>query len=623
MTGRCVPEADRARSEEARTFLEAAFAVRTPGRIVIASFRDGRQQRHSMHDGAATAAAAAIRAEARGCDVYFALGRNLLDGHAAAGVEALSMAWTDLDAKTDEERAAAYDRIGEFDPSPSAFVASASGFHPYWFFRAATPPEVTRAINEAIRRSFKGDPEMHVGADAILRVPGTSGFRSHKTSYDPPRRIRLVRCNFDLRYDAAELADRLGVDLRAEAEHPSPRLPLLTERAFPALLRAVPDHLRVTRVGADGKLPIYCPFHDDARASAVVFAPHGWFHCSACGVNEPAWKWTRRPEVRGWAARHVVRAGGGLFRFPDTAARVAWALRPVPARSQRRTGDTLALRGSETCEPEALADTVRRHAGPLGLRVLAYGIAAAQGVVGGRAAEADAPLRDGEYRFDARSVAEAFGYRGAVGGGRLRTINDAQRALSDVSVKFTIRYHARGDSRAGLVERTFESPLVQPVARDGATCNLKTKSAIWKLHPGIWYGVKYGQLYALADPGALAVHDEQAFAFYLVAIREFRRRTGRLDRLPLAGLLRDAGVPVSGWSHDPARFEKRWRQRVVDLAAKGLLPRATVDARFTLTIPAGAGARESAPVVDGLAEDGGQVGGATMPGLREEPRVVA
>lgn len=44
------------------------------------------------------------------------------------------------------------------------------------------------------------------------------------------------------------------------------------------------------------RITFRCPFHDDTDPSAVLFK-EGWLHCAACGVSEPAQRWTKRPEV--------------------------------------------------------------------------------------------------------------------------------------------------------------------------------------------------------------------------------------------------------------------------------------------------------------------------------------
>lgn len=592
---------DAARLAEAARFLSAVFAELTPGEIVIVPLRDGRPQRQTGHATPAAAARAAMKAEARGCDVYFALARNIAGTHDTAGAPALTVAWADLDAEadTDEARAKLLEQLEGFDPAPSAIVRSASGFHVYWLLYAPAPAAEVEAVNVALAAALGSDARMHTGADAILRVPGTTGFRSHSRTYQPERRIALVRCNPAVRYSLAELLERLEAPTPTDAVVVRPSRAL--RETLPDLLDAVADNLAVQRRGEDGQLEVRCPFHDDRVASAVVF-PNGWYFCQACGVNESPFAWTRRPEVREWAERFVFRGTGGRFKFPDLAWRAGWALLPADPSRCRRPADLLQLAdGPGGADLDQLGREVRRCVGPLGFRLLAFGIAASQyqrrderlrGIFGPRV---------GEFWFNARRAAEALGYSGNVGGARLRMINGAVRGLARVLAAFKIRFRGHGENAGQWRELTFTGPLVQPVEfiRASLPGGLSRHGSVWRLHSGIVFGIERGQCYALADPRALALHDEDAFALYLHLARELRQRGGRLEA-PLSDLLRRAGVPCGDLARTrgghPTRTLERWRGRLRrELLDRGLLGALDVDREGVVHVKAAADVRLPAP----------------------------
>ena len=347
------------------------------------------------------------------------------------------------------------------------------------------------------------------------------------------------------------------------------------------LLAAVAANLRVARRGEDGRLDVFCPFHDDQCASAVVF-PNGWFFCHGCLVNEAPFQWTRRPEVRAWAAALVFRGAGGRFKFPDLALRAGWWLLPAPPADCPREGDLLML----ACDPDdgdfdRLALVIRRRMGACALRLLAFGIAATQ--YQRRNSRLRGIIREGEFLFDVRRAAEVLGYRGHLGGDRQRKINETQQALGNVCASFTIGFSGKGEYAGKWREIEFTGPLVQRVEgiRASLPDGLSRHASVWRLHSGIMFGIRRGRWYALADPRALAVHDEDVFAVYLYLARELRRRGGRIEA-PLSDVLRRAGVPAEGLEigegkHRQRSF-KRWRRRLdKELLGRGLLASVEVD----------------------------------------------
>jgi hypothetical protein len=376
---------------EALQFLDAIFALATPGKIAIATAENGRWRKAKQFSDTFGAASAALDLASKGLDVYICVGRNTVPGHTAAGVYQLTFAWAEVDCPNDlpEERTAALAKLGEFYPPPSIIIASASGFHCYWLLDQATAPGTVRHLNIALCKALGSDKHMHPGADADLRLPGTLGYNSHTRRYDPPRRISIVSLAADRRYAARELAEALDITLDSarDASGTGPRYV-----SFARLLEAAETHLQVVSHGGDGRLRCHCPFHDDEHPSAVVFT-NGWFFCSACGVNEPAARWTRRAAVRAWAESVVPRRGHvlyglpvGYLRLPRVGLRNATALlAPHPdiaGITKRRdgwgrwslTGDGVTLEALHVLGPR-----LRDELGPFALKVWFACVALAQG----------------------------------------------------------------------------------------------------------------------------------------------------------------------------------------------------------------------------------------------------
>ncbi|MBI4917360.1 MAG: hypothetical protein HY825_16090 [Acidobacteria bacterium] len=371
----------------AERFLATIFSVFTPGKIVIVRAEQGKWRRGERFDSTADAARRAVEASLAGADVYVGVGRNVGTGRLADDVERLTFAWADLDSPADstEERRDLLDRLEEFDPAPSIVISSASGLQAVWLLREATIPKVVERINRVLCSKLDADTHMHITADALVRIPGTLGHYSHRRSYDPPRTINIVRLSVTLRYDVSDLRQRLrlanGAGAKQTRATASPAGGPKPAGWAARLLAAAEKQLEHATRKRDGRLVICCPFHDDQHESAVVFV-NGWFHCSACGVNEPARQWTRRPEVRSWAeglvprVRRTATLPAGFGKLPRLAIRNAAAvLAPFPDRGAKAgRGDGwawIARRGIPIGlgNPEQVARHARGTGGPLLERV--------------------------------------------------------------------------------------------------------------------------------------------------------------------------------------------------------------------------------------------------------------
>lgn len=564
---------------DAERFLAAVFAVPTPGKIFIEAFRHGHPVRRGRYDRPAQAARAAVAAAADDCDAYFGLGRGVLRKRLAQGVEALAVAWADIDCETDQDRATVLDRIGDFYPPPSIVVASASGYHLYWLLREPTIPADVAAINRALAKRLGGDADMHPTADALLRVPGTFGFGSHGRTYSPPVRISIVRINEQLRYSALELQGGLRVHRTTTPSEPNRRMvgPGPAQQALlDEVARRMPNARRPD--GPAGKIAGSCLFParhrlhpgekqaGDSAPSAYVL-PSGFYGCSGCGLREPAWRWARRPEVSGWAASLVKRAprcrdlpGDDYFKGPRVGVVNAAALVvPFPdidaalGRGDRWSIDIPAGGIIGADDLTKLITTVKREGGPLLLRVWLACIALAQqSVVGASVGLFDAsPTR----------IAELLGHtRGKDG----RYHRDVRRRLRQ-ALRMLQRLHLRLRP-FGAKHAPFEGPLVE------ATPYRHSHGSLMRLHPGVWFQISRGPAWAPLRKATLKLTDSSGLAVYLKAAWTLHDR--KLDRLTtgMAGIAARAGA----WSKPRMAVHRRvylglWQKRLAEIRAAGLL----------------------------------------------------
>jgi len=124
---------------------------------------------------------------------------------------------------------------------PSTIVDSGNGFHGYWRFREALPPELRERIEAALRRlawALAGDPAVCEIA-RIMRLPG-----SHNTK-DGAWKPVLVRWNSGREYSFEELDEWLG----------GLESPLLARLAPPP--KAGNGHARAGLAGADDTFGAY------------------------------------------------------------------------------------------------------------------------------------------------------------------------------------------------------------------------------------------------------------------------------------------------------------------------------------------------------------------------------
>ena len=383
--------------------------------------------------------------------------------------------------------------------------------------------------------------------------------------------------------------------------------------ARPELLEAALKNMPGSHRTPSGSVKCSCPHpdHADKEPSADMH-----FDASVTCYSHPGGRKTWPPKVwaswpgNEWALPFIGKAKPllGAFKFPDLALRVAWPLTPVPMLSRRRRDDSLIITGAAAPDPIGMARMVRERVGKHGARLLVFLTMAMQ------RQGADDRLRGlfrpryGEVWWSASGAAEVLGYSAKTGGGRLAELDRAVRAMSGIQVTVSIKFDRNGQT----VTRTFRGPLVadtQVTVTDRLPDGYSRQGRIVRLHEAIVYGATWGDCYAVVPDAALRIHDEATFLVFLVVIRELRRRSGTFE-VPLREVLENAGLPSSGLDHDPARTCGRWRERLEDLARRGLLGDITLTDRGMLTIRAPAGTALPADgVLDRPAERPGPAGG--------------
>ncbi len=219
----------------------------------------------------ADAAAAAVTALGRHCDVYVGAAPRRKRKGTRDAVAAGWALWADCDGT------AAASALASFEPAPAIVVrsGSAENRHGYWPLTAPLSPNELERANRRLALALGADS---ASADAarILRPPGTLSFK-----HDPPRPVTLERFTGE-RFDTADLVERLP-------ELPPPPKPVPAPAASTTggdPLRAIAPAVYVAALtgrapGRDRK--IACPLHEDRTPSLHVYetAEEGWY-CFGC-----------------------------------------------------------------------------------------------------------------------------------------------------------------------------------------------------------------------------------------------------------------------------------------------------------------------------------------------------
>jgi replicative DNA helicase len=124
-----------------------------------------------------------------------------------AYIAAVSALFAEYDAKDfGNNKADVLTVINALDPSPSVVVDSGGGYHCYWLLD--TPWILKDQVERERARKLQAAWVLMVGADPqskdlarVLRIPGTY---NHK--YDPPRRVTIIRSDFNRTYALTRLA---------------------------------------------------------------------------------------------------------------------------------------------------------------------------------------------------------------------------------------------------------------------------------------------------------------------------------------------------------------------------------------------------------------------------------
>ena len=554
------------RVDIARAFLEELFGATTPGLIEIRVRTASAQWRSYWFRHAKAAAKRAVTCDEEGADVYFGVGLRQDRDPSARSVHALGCAWVDIDPSGNcdlvEERIAILNRLRAFVPTPSIIISSGHGAHVYWLLEEKASPERVRAINLALARTLYADARACDPA-RVLRIPGTYNRKREPvpvlpwSGWQPGQRARRYRID---ELPVVEVAPLLTA---AHTSHGD-------DDAHPEVIEKVLKHGRDAKRQPNGKVSFCCPFHGDQHASAVVF-PRGNFHCSACGVSEPASTWTQRPEVASWEVAGVIRPRRterllppGCFKAPRIAITAVGPLliprRTVVALPHRPDLTVRFLDPSGTDVPfdelEQLDQFVMEMCGTLAFRVFWGSIVLAQ-------LEHACTPTQGEFRFDPRRVGDLLGFARVGDGrhhGKTRTrIRKAIEGLTRIHVRF----------RWSTGTHWFEGPIV---ARLGG---FAAGGEVYGLHPGIWRQmIGSSPAWMAWDPMALRL-SEDGLALYLHARWEHQVKAARRGDVPLrfdlAQMATDAGVwRPERYAKDRGRYLDEWQRKLGAAGELGL-----------------------------------------------------
>jgi len=556
-----------------RAFLERLFALATPGDIELRRHVPGTEDwsRSTWHRTPAAAAAAAVRADAEGLEVFFGVGRRVEHSKGADGVLAIAAVWVDIDpsdeAREDgdllhEERVEMRRRLLAHEPAPSIIVTSGQGVQAYWLLDEPADPEVVRAVNTALAARLGGD-KLACDPARVLRLPGSH----HRKTATPLPVGEIWTSSYALHRIEDMPQERARRSYAAPAPKAPPEYPLQ-----PKLLERVLERAPGAKAGKDGKVSHRCPFHEDTKASAVVF-PAGWLFCSGCGASMRPLVWTLKPEVEAWdvaglvvlsvVAEKVPTLPPGFVKAPRSAIRIVGPLLnnrfPVlmPAKRNvleiRLTGKDGKVDSFENAAD--LGNALRQVYGPLVHRVFWACLVKAQ--------VDDATSRQrGSFKINVEQLGDALGFP-RMSDGRHHpdariNLRRALDALSFTDVQF--RWSPNTGWEKGPV-----------IARRG---DIDTGDVRFIVHDGVWKQMA-GQSPAWVAWDAAALRlDDEALALYLLARWELRHRQvpplGVL-RFDLAGLATRAGVWNEGrLAKDRGRYLQEWERRLARGRGLGL-----------------------------------------------------
>lgn len=490
---------------------------------------------------------------------------------------------------------------------PSAVISSGFGFHTYWLLDAPVDVARARAINTALCDRLGGDRRL-IAPSAILRVPGCL----HRKSGEPVPVVPFggwwTPGAKMIAYPASALP---SADVVAVAVPRSAR----TDR-FEALVQRVAERALRARVYPDGRVAFLCFLHEDRHASAVVF-PEGNFHCAACKINEPAWRWTRRPEVANWGVAALVPArsrtdealvepASNELRAPRTAVKVIGPLLSRKLHLRESRGGVLRMAmttpaGSRVSfdSPEQLAIALRAAGGAMTYRVFWACVALAQRrpIAGGR---------KGGFTCRPDDIADLLGCRRYEDGRHHTEVRQGVGAALDALACTEIEF------RWAPKSSVFIGPIVANLGRFEGRPDTRV------LHHGIWRQLTgNSRAWAPWRVDALQLDDEMLALYLLVQweLRERQLRGREIRPLPLAAVASRAGVwNAERFALTPGRYVESIARRFAAVPALGMevqqgeagvtvfaVREETGDA-YTLWYPAGRAASSSVTCAENLRE---------------------
>ncbi|MCC6158875.1 MAG: hypothetical protein IT350_12555 [Deltaproteobacteria bacterium] len=551
------------------------------------------------------AAQNALEWDDEGLNVYVGVGRRSRKSGTASDTPLLGAAWIDADGIV------GMDELESVVPPPTIILETSPGRHAaYWVLTEPRASTDVVALNRAMVAAIGGDPNA-CDAARVMKLPGV---RNRKPDYGDDTWANLVLCDDWRRHRFETLAVRFGLppaavdsadqefdaaalnefdeeraaiiesDARQQpAEDPAPAAPSTHMGNGEGRERPAGHHRLLEAVVANcptshptwnrerDRVSLNCLFHDDAHPSAVVFGDSGRYRCSSCGINEPPWTWSRRPEVSAWAAELVPsparepRPDG--FHVPHLLLPILRALAPHPSKTlvtPYADATRVGLRFGtnqiyclsvpsadlppdvDTTDPSAVRTHLARNLGGSGVRTLLAILALAQQAADGGCHATPTAIarllrgRDEHWRPSADE---------------LRPISLAMRFLAQV--EFTAKIQ-----RAGRC-RDEAAPLVSsPDGRDGRR----------RVHPALWADVTCHRYWFDVGHGALRLGDDDALRFCLeVLARRWRTPAGGDLRLSISATARDAGAwNVQRYSSKPGSTRSLWYRRIGDLRFRGV-----------------------------------------------------